>query len=119
MCVNESYLIERKNILLQNYAGKNGKDGLNMAGQILMKVRDNQYPAYFLLGDSLVRDVQIEQSEKCSVPGGNIAHIKTLSPLLSVLPKTALILQFGTNDMVPRDEPFANPIKVPKNLPST
>lgn len=89
----------------------NGK-GQNIAGKILERVRSSDFPEYLLLGDSIIKNVNIHNVEKCCLSGGKIREISQLANLTINIPNKGLIIHAGVNDTITKSKELKNVVKV-------
>jgi len=86
--------------------------GENLAGKILMCVRNQIRPENLLIGDSLTRGIRLPETANFCWPGATVEKIAFFAKLLGNIPTKILIVIVGTNDLVSRDKSVENPHKV-------
>uniref|UniRef100_A0A915KX89 SGNH hydrolase-type esterase domain-containing protein n=1 Tax=Romanomermis culicivorax TaxID=13658 RepID=A0A915KX89_ROMCU len=84
------------------FSGQKG-EGRNASGQIWQNIRSSAYPRYILFGDSIIREVEIDNVTTLSVPGGSLKRMATFAHVLSIVPERCIIIHFGVNDLVDFD----------------
>lgn len=100
-----------------SFIGHDGQ-GRNEAGKILMQIRgafQNNRPLFspiYIVGDSLVKHVEIPNAETISISGAN-ADFVTNAACHLIGPNTQfLFIVAGTNDLIKRDKSLGSTNKV-------
>uniref|UniRef100_A0A915JGF2 Uncharacterized protein n=1 Tax=Romanomermis culicivorax TaxID=13658 RepID=A0A915JGF2_ROMCU len=66
-------------------------------------MRSSVYPGYILFGDSIIRQVQIDNVTTLSVPSASVKQMTKFTHILSIIPEQCIIIHFRINDLVDFD----------------